>query len=102
MSTDESSRIENIRIQGCHIENIGHTGIKLTGARPHISRVWLYNNRVIRTVGPGIKLTTVKPPHIANNEVTYSGSSDETHKCGSGSGFRSEDRGCGKTLITTW
>src|SRR3546814_11562588 len=45
MSTDESSRIENIRIQGCHIENIGHTGIKLTGARQHISRVWLYNNR---------------------------------------------------------
>jgi len=89
MSTDETSKIENIRIEACHIENIEHTGIKLTGARGrhNISRVWLYANHITHTGGPGIQLSNVKFVHVAANEITYSGSADDSRKWGRGSGL---------------
>lgn len=87
MSTGEDSGIENVRIEGCHIENIGHTGIKLTGARQNISRISLYRNRVTHTGGPGIQMSNVRFVHVSGNEVSYSGSADDTRKWGRGSGL---------------
>lgn len=87
MSTEASSRMENIRIQDCRIENIEHTGIKLTGANQNISRVWILGNQVTRTGGPGIQMSNARFVHVANNEVTYSGSDDDPRKWGRGSGL---------------
>jgi len=87
MCTDETARMENIRIERCAIENVEHTGIKLTGAAHNISRVWLYGNRITRTGGPGIQLSNVKFVHVSANEISYSGSADDTRKWGRGSGL---------------
>ncbi len=87
ISQAESARIENIRIRNCRIENIEHTGIKLTGTQQNINRVWLQDNLVTRTGGPGIQMSNVRFVHVCNNEVTYSGSSEDPRKWGRGSGL---------------
>src|SRR5690606_9735468 len=76
-----------IRIRNCRIENIEHTGIKLTGTQQNINRVWLQDNLVTRTGGPGIQMSNVRFVHVCNNEVTYSGSSEDPRKWGRGSGL---------------
>lgn len=87
ISTAAGSTMENIRIEGCVLENIEHTGIKLTGSRQNISQVWLHNNRLTRTGGPGIQMSNTKFVHVSSNEISYSGSADDSRKWGRGSGL---------------
>lgn len=83
------SHIDNVRIEDCVIENVEHTGIKLTGENPrsNISHIKINGNKVTRTGGPGIQMSRVRYVHVAANEVTYSGSNDDSRKWGRGSGL---------------
>jgi len=87
ISNGEGATMENIRIEGCELQNIEHTGIKLTGNKQNISRVWIHDNRVTRTGGPGIQMSNVKFVHVSSNQVMYSGSDDDQRKWGRGSGL---------------
>ena len=79
--------IDHIKIINCSINNVSHTGIKLTGTNKNISNVEILNNVVKNTGGPGIQMSGVKSVYVANNLVSHSGSADDTRKWGRGSGL---------------
>ncbi len=89
IANKQKSYIRNIWIEDCHIENVGHTGIKFTGSHPsmNISNIHVLGNKIAKTGGPGIQMSNVKFVHVASNEVTYSGSGDDSRKWGRGSGL---------------
>jgi hypothetical protein len=83
----EEVLIEDIRIADCTVENVSHTGIKLTGNNRNIQRVQIVNCQVTKTGGPGVQMSDVKFVYVAGNEITYSGSADDSRKWGRGSGL---------------
>jgi hypothetical protein len=88
INQSESAMIEDVRIFNSEISNVSHTGIKLTGTPSHnIRRVTISGNKVTQTGGPGIQMSGVRFVHVAENEVTYTGSSDDSRKWGRGSGL---------------
>jgi hypothetical protein len=87
ISTGENSSIEYVKISNCKIENVSHTGIKLTGKSKNINYINIINNAVYKVGGPGIQMSDVKYVHVVGNEVNYSGSTDDSRKWGRGSGL---------------
>lgn len=83
----ENSVLENISVYHSIIENVAHTGIKITGKHHNIKNFIIAYNNVMRTGGPGIQMSGGENGHIHNNEVLYSGSEDDTRKWGRGSGL---------------
>jgi len=82
--------IRDLAIDSCRIENVGHTGIKLTSTQRDgygITGFRISGNRVERTGGPGIQMSRVKNGHIYGNTVDRSGSNDDSRKWGRGSGL---------------
>lgn len=84
--------LTGLKIDSCAIENVGHTGIKLTSRVPDgenfgIRDFEISNNRVLSTGGPGIQMSGVYRGYIAGNYVKGSGSSDDPRKWGRGSGL---------------
>lgn len=79
--------ISGVRISDCRIENVSHTGIKLTGPTESIRNVELAGNRVLETGGPGIQMSGVRDVHVHHNTVDRSGSADDSRKWGRGSGY---------------
>jgi hypothetical protein len=96
--------LKDLIIQSCVVENVSHTGIKLTsrykGQNFNISnlnaaneRIYgvqnfkIENNKVLKTGGPGIQMSGVKDGHIHDNYVDHSGSNDDSRKWGRGSGL---------------
>ncbi|MFH4969454.1 right-handed parallel beta-helix repeat-containing protein [Gaetbulibacter sp. M240] len=87
----QNGNIRNIKIQNSIVDNVAHTGIKLT-SRNHndaygIENFEISDNTVTNTGGPGIQMSGVKNGHIFNNTVDHSGSTDDTRKWGRGSGL---------------
>lgn len=76
-----------IRIENCVVENVAHTGIKLTGKAQNIHQVSIYGNQIQRTGGPGIQMSDAREVHVADNAVSHTGSNDDTRKWGRGSGL---------------
>ena len=87
ISTTPNTPIENININSCQVENVSHTGIKLTGMNQNISALKIYNNLIKLTGGPGIQMSEVKDVHVHDNIVTNSGSNNDSRKWGRGSGL---------------
>jgi len=87
ISNRATAGIKDVRIEDCHIVNIEHTGIRLTGTAQNISDIVMTENQVQRTGGPGIQMSNTRDAHIVSNEVSYSGSTDDGRKWGRGSGL---------------
>lgn len=88
INQSESALIEDVKILNSEINDVSHTGIKLTGTASHnIRRVTIIGNKVTKTGGPGIQMSGVRFVHVAENEVTYTGSTDDSRKWGRGSGL---------------
>ncbi len=79
--------INNVKITDCSINDVSHTGIKLTGKNKNITNVAIVNNNVEKTGGPGIQMSEVADVHVSENVVTHSGSDDDSRKWGRGSGL---------------
>lgn len=85
---DNSAEIENVWVKNSSVNNVSHTGIKLTGShRQNIRNIWILNNSVTMTGGPGIQMSGVKFVNVKGNDVSYSGSNDDSRKWGRGSGL---------------
>ncbi|WP_430814967.1 right-handed parallel beta-helix repeat-containing protein [Carboxylicivirga sp. RSCT41] len=89
--------LKHMTIENCHVENVGHTGIKATGGKNSIVNLKLYNNTVTQTGGPGMQMSGLLNGHVKGNTITYSGSTTDTRKWGRGSGLWTW--GCSKVLI---
>jgi hypothetical protein len=61
--------IEHITIENCHIKNIAHTGIKLTGNKKNIANITISGNKLEATGGPGIQMSEVKNVNVRNISV---------------------------------
>lgn len=79
--------IQEVTISNSKVENVAHTGIKLTGKDHNIQQVKISNNKVFRPGGPGIQMSGVRFVHVLDNNVQYSGSPDDSRKWGRGSGL---------------
>lgn len=83
--------MKHIQIQNVQVDNVSHTGIKLT-SRDHsanhgIDTFEISNSVVTNTGGPGIQMSGVKNGHIFKNTVDHSGSASDSRKWGRGSGL---------------
>lgn len=88
INQSEAALIEKVQILNSEVSDVSHTGIKLTGTNSqNIRRITIAGNKVNQTGGPGIQMSGVKFVHVSDNEVTYSGSTDDTRKWGRGSGL---------------
>jgi hypothetical protein len=87
INNDPNAVIKDIIIKHCDIENLSHTGIKLTGHSKNIRDVKITANTLKRTGGPGIQMSEVKNVYVAENIVSHSGSPDDSRKWGRGSGL---------------
>ena len=79
--------IENVKILNCQVENVSHTGIKLTGTSQNIRNITIKGNNVWHVGGPGIQMSEVRLVHVLNNEVKFSGSKNDSRNWGRGSGL---------------
>lgn len=87
INQQEQALVEDILVENCQVENVAHTGIKLTGRNKNIQNIKLYGNLVSFTGGPGMQMSGVKNAHIHNNHVNHSGSNNDSRKWGRGSGL---------------
>lgn len=88
INPSDAAMIEEVEIRNCEIQNVSHTGIKLTGTTSqNIRQITIAQNKVMHTGGPGIQMSGVKFVHVVDNDVTYSGSTDDSRKWGRGSGL---------------
>ena len=87
-NSSQSGSIEGIIVSNCFIENVGHTGLKMTSSiGKRFKNIEVSNNRLLRTGGPSIQFSRVEDLHVYGNEVKFSGSPDDTRKWGRGSGL---------------
>ena len=87
-NSSQSGSIEGIIVSNCFIENVGHTGIKMTSSiGKRFKNIEVSNNRLLRTGGPSIQFSRVEDLYVYGNEVKFSGSPDDTRKWGRGSGL---------------
>lgn len=87
INKNPNTLIEDIEIKNCSIDSVSHTGIKLTGNSKNISNITIADNSIERTGGPGIQMSEVKNVHVYKNNVSHSGSDDDSRKWGRGSGL---------------
>lgn len=81
----DSAQISDVKILNTQVYNVAHTGIKLTG--DHISNVEIAHCKVSKTGGPGMQMSRVANVHVHHNNITNSGSNDDSRKWGRGSGL---------------
>lgn len=79
----DSSQISDVKILNTQVYNVAHTGIKLTGN--FISNVEIAHCEVSKTGGPGMQMSRVSNVHVHHNNITNSGSKDDSRKWGRGS-----------------
>jgi len=79
--------ISDLSISGLIVSNVAHTGIMFDTRGGSIDGVTLKNNRILKTGGPGMRLSRVSNAHVADNVVYKSGSNDDSRKWGRGSGM---------------
>lgn len=84
---NQNTQIENVKIEQCDVENVSHTGIKLTGKEKNISNIEISKNTVFKTGGPGIQMSEVQNVHVFENHISNSGNKDDSRKWGRGSGL---------------
>ncbi|MGZ3756297.1 MAG: right-handed parallel beta-helix repeat-containing protein [Mucilaginibacter sp.] len=87
MNKADSAYFENIRIEGCEVSSVSHTGINLVGKKGSIRNVKLLNNKVTDTGGPGMQMSGVKTGWISGNYINGSGSKKDTRNWSRGSGL---------------
>ncbi len=88
-NSSKSGLIDGITVSDCFVENVGHTGIKMTssGSSNRFKNIVVSNNVLRRTGGPSIQFSRVEDLHVHGNDVKYSGSPDDGRKWGRGSGL---------------
>lgn len=79
--------LKEIQISDSRVNNVSHTGIKLTTRDAGIRDVVISGCEVTLTGGPGIQMSGVQQVVATNNLVNHSGSNDDSRKWGRGSGL---------------
>ncbi|GAA3575117.1 hypothetical protein GCM10022395_25230 [Snuella lapsa] len=87
----DAAYFKHVSIDSSIIENVSHTGIKLTVRSNDnnfgLTDFQISNNKINNIGGPGIQMSGVSNGHIFENIVDRSGSNDDSRKWGRGSGL---------------
>ena len=87
-NSSKNGSIDGIKVSNCFVENVGHTGIKMTSTSlSRFKNIIVSDNKLRRTGGPSIQFSRVENLHVFGNDVKYSGSPDDGRKWGRGSGL---------------
>lgn len=87
-NSSKNGSIDGITVSNCFVENVGHTGIKMTStSSSRFKNIIVSDNKLRRTGGPSIQFSRVENLHVIGNDVKYSGSPDDGRKWGRGSGL---------------
>lgn len=78
------ARMGNLSVTNSRVMNVSHTGIKFTGKT---EQVYVKNNIVYKTGGPGMQVSGMKNALFSHNKVDSSGCNDDSRKWGRGSGM---------------
>ena len=87
LATSANAVMRDVFITDCRIENIEHTGLKLTADNNGLQHVEVQRVQIADTGGPGAQLSGVVGGHFSQLDVNRSGSVDDTRKWGRGSGL---------------
>lgn len=87
ISSQPGNQLHQVAITNCHVSDVCHTGIKLTGNNKNIKDVRIVGNTIMYTGGPGIQMSEVQAVYVADNLVDHSGSNNDSRKWGRGSGL---------------
>lgn len=79
--------LSDARVESCVVKNVSHTGIKFTAPTNGIRNIFLKNDTVLETGGPGVQMSGVKDGLVTHNYISFSGSNDDSRKWGRGSGL---------------
>ena len=88
LNLSDKGNLEDIVIKNSLIENISHSGIRVKGKLDNkFKNVKVFNNKLIKTGGPGMVFNSTYNLHAYGNDINFSGSSDDSRKWGRGSGL---------------
>ncbi|PDH49649.1 MAG: hypothetical protein CND00_05110 [Cryomorphaceae bacterium MED-G14] len=88
LNLSDSGNLENIIIKNSLIENISHSGIRVKGKLDNkFKNVKVFNNKLLKTGGPGMVFNSTYNLHAYENDINFSGSNDDSRKWGRGSGL---------------
>lgn len=88
LNTSKSGQLTDISISGCRIENVSHSGIRFNnGSQRNFKNITINNNRLYKTGGPGMVLLKCEGATVSENDISYSGSPDDSRNWGRGSGL---------------
>jgi len=83
----KNTKLSHVSITNSMISNVSHTGLKYHGNNKSISRVFISDNKVFDTGGPGIQMSGVVNSRVQYNEVNGSGSIKDSRNWARGSGM---------------
>ena len=88
LNLSDKGNLEDIVIKNSLIENISHSGIRVKGKLDNkFKNVKVFNNKLIKTGGPGMVFNSTYNLHAHGNDINFSGSPDDSRKWGRGSGL---------------
>lgn len=79
--------LKDITIRDCRIDNLSHTGLKLTAPSNGLQNVVVQGVQIANTGGPGVQMSGVRGGHFSRLDVTGSGSTNDTRNWKRGSGL---------------
>lgn len=79
--------MRDIAIADCEIENVDHTGLKLTAPNNGLLNVDVQHVCITNSGGPGVQMSGVYGGHFSHLDVNRSGSTNDTRNWSRGSGL---------------
>lgn len=88
LNTSNNGQLTDITISRSTIENVSHSGIRFNNSsQQKFKEIAINNNRLYKTGGPGIVLLRCENAIVSENNISYSGSPEDSRNWGRGSGL---------------
>lgn len=88
LNSSSSGALNDISISQCSIQKVSHSGIRFNNSsQKKFNKIEIKNNRLFKTGGPGMVLIKCEEATVSENNISYSGSPDDSRNWGRGSGL---------------
>lgn len=88
LNTSSQGQLSNISVLGCRIRQLSHSGIRFhNSSQKKFQNITIQNNVLEKTGGPGMVLLKCDQALVTENNISYSGSEEDSRNWGRGSGL---------------
>lgn len=88
LNSSKNGQLNDISVVGCQIRQLSHSGIRFNNtSQKKFKQIEIKNNLVERTGGPGMVLLKCEDAVVSENNISYSGSTNDSRNWGRGSGL---------------